>query len=132
MPERTGDSDELPNLYPDDLDRWLKIAGLVWYLARKYAVELKRVEPKSQCSPENPAVITYREEQRMVIAVRWRDRKEDGSGWAKSPISWDILVPLIANGLGVIRGVRYGAEYRTFKDELEKVAWEWLGYEQAN
>jgi hypothetical protein len=118
--------DNLPNLYPDDFDRWMAIARLVWYVVREHNIPLEKVEPKSMPFPDRPAVVTYSEQKRIVIAVRHRQRKKQGGTWAENPVPWRALVPEIVHGLASLLFDDYGRDYRRVKLTMESESWAWL------
>ncbi len=134
-------SDELPNLHPDDFDYWMRVAGLVWYLARKYDVPLKEVEPKPMPFPDRAAVTAYVKDSRLAIAVRHRHRKTDGGDWLL-PVGWSTLVSDLVHGLAVVKfqvdndsdwrlaGRR--DEYKQFKKQVNVDASDWLEQQGEN
>ena len=120
------DDEVLPNLHPDDFDRWMKIAGLTWYLVRQHGVRVESIEPKARPFEDRVPVTVYVDKRSMVIAVRWRKRASEGGEWNEFPVPWKLLVPEIVNALGSLYFDDHGTAYQRFRGEATQQAWDWL------
>lgn len=112
------------NLHPDDRANYCKVFRIAFFVAWKFKLPLRWVEPKRRPLSTCASGLCYVEEGRVSLVFRWKRRAEFGGTWWSEPREMEGVIGTLAHELAHLRERGHGPEFKALEQEIRPACFE--------
>lgn len=109
------------NIHPDDTGLFQRVERLAIRLASNIG-QTCTVEPKRRPLADGATGLCYREDHRIAIVLRFKDRADDGGRWWTNPLPWGEIRDTVAHEVAHLIHPNHGPEFKSLEAQLKAQA----------
>ena len=116
--------DKTERLHEADYELFMRCVHLAYCAANSEGLQLNCVMPKARLSPTCAVGLCDHFKKEISLTIRYRQDKQDGHQWFKSPISFDELAKTTLHEVAHLRFTNHSKDFRDYETELIKKYYE--------